>query len=222
MYQKVCKRLVADGNAINVKLGFIPDHIIATEGLEDANPNVYEWWRDQADAVEAGEYSGAQYGIKHNGADGVITQCADANNGFIEYDSVSPQVAIPHPSGEGEVVVSVSDWAAATNYSTGERTVTTPGTCVRPPTHNGRVFELTTDTDVGASEPSSWDVQPGETVTDGGGNVWTCREEKIVQHGGKGITIGATLSTDGDEWIVEAEKYDKVEDGGDSATYDPV
>ncbi len=216
---RVIKKFTADGNAVNVDLGFVPDYVKAIEGFDDTNPNIYEWFKTLADDSDDG-----QYGLTLTGSTGIVTVSADADNGIISYEADSIKVKVPAPDGDGEVVVSVSDWSSTTNYSTGgtDRGATTAGTVVRPPTHNGKVFELTSGSGAGTSEPSSWDVEPGESVTDGGDNVFICREEKIVAHGGAGVTIGATLGTDGDEWIVIAEKFDRAIDGGDSATYDPV
>jgi len=211
---RVIKKFTADGSAVNVDLGFVPDYVKAIEGFDDTNPNVYEWWKSLADDEDNG-----QYGLTLTGSTGVITVSADANNGIISYEANTTKVKVPAPNGNGEVAVSVSDFSAGAAQPTA-RSTSVPGSVYRPSSHNGFVYECTVSAGVLGTEPT-WPTIPGETVSDGT-NTFICRAEKVVNHGGAGVTIGATLSTDGDEWIVIAEKFDRAIDGGDSASYDPV
>lgn len=214
--QQVEKTFTADGSAINIDFGFAPDRVTLIEGFDDTNPNIYEWFKSLADAAGNG-----QYGVLLTGSTGVVTNCADANNGFIAYSTVSTQVLLPAPNGNGEVASTIADYSTTTTYTA--RSTTALGSVVRPTTHNGYVYECTTASGGAAgTEPTTWGTVVGGTTTAGSGDVWTCREESIIQHGGKGITVGATLSTDGDEWLAIATKYTKASAGGDSATYDPV
>jgi len=199
----------------NLDLGFIPCLAEVTV-MSGTNPDTYRWFgeemEDSAEAI-AGSW---EYGIK-NTAGGAETYMATAATGISAYDGAkTPRVLIDSPKpGIGLVEAAVADWLAATNYSTGERSATAVGTIVRPPTHNGYVYELTTDTSTGDSEPTTWDVDPGETVTDGGGNVWTCREENVVASKGKGITLGGTLlETDKIVYVV-AWRHGHFRDIGD-------
>jgi hypothetical protein len=215
---KVVLTFIADGSAMNLDFGFIPDHVRAFRKFEETNPDVIEWWKRLADDADNG-----QYGILLTGSTGVVTVNASAAAGIAEYDeSLSDKVAIPAPSGEGEVTVTVADYSAATDYSVSgqARSTSQAGTVVRPTTHNGMVYECTVAGGAGGTEPT-WPTTPGETVSDDN-NTWICREEKVTRGGGKGITIGASLSTDSDEWLVEAESILKSTAGGDSAAADPV
>jgi hypothetical protein len=215
---KVSFKATADGGAMNFDIGFIPDEIFAIRDLDgDTNEIYYRFFRVLADTEDDGQYGfvNIQTGDK--------SACADAANGFIPYDEGDDShVLITHPGSGKKDIVTVADWASGTDYSSGARSATAIGTIVRPPTHNGRVFELTTATGNGTSEPSSWDVQPGETVTDGGSNVWTCRAEDTFKGGGQGFTVGATLSTDGEEWLFVCEQHDRYEDLGDVDGLDPI
>jgi hypothetical protein len=212
---QVSGKFIADGSAVNVDCGFIPDYVELYSALGGTELG-FKFFRCLSDLAVAG-----QYGVALANA-GDISCPTTAATGITTYDSSAGYVEVPAPDGDGYTKTTVADWAAATNYATGERSTTSVGTVVRPPTHNGRVFELTTDTSTGDSEPSSWDVQPGATVTDGGGNIWTCREERFVRSGAQGFTVGATISTDGELWVFKAEKHDRHGDFGDSADKDPI
>jgi len=179
-------------------------------------PDQYFWYgemqEDSAEAI-AGSW---EYGVKIHGADGVQSYCDTVAKGISAYDGAkTPQVYLINPGTGKKEKATIADWLAATNYSTGERTATAVGTVVRPPTHNGKVFELTTDTSTGDSEPSSWNVEPGETVTDGGLNVWTCRVEEVVANKGLGITLGGTLLVSDKIAYVEIYRAIRCQDIGD-------
>lgn len=214
--QSVQGSFIADGGAMNFDIGFKPTYIEAYSALGGT-----ELGKKFFQALLDAETSG-QYGVAIANA-GDVSVCADAANGFAVYDEGEDiGVMIQHPGSGKMVLASVADWLAATSYAAGERSATAVGTIVRPPIHNGRVFELTTDTDVGTSEPSSWDVEPGETVTDGGANIWTCRKEIVKKSGGAGFTIGATISTDSEIWVFRAVQDDRLVEYGDIDGYDPI
>ena len=206
---KVSHTFIADGNAMIIGLGFLPAEVHGIIDINDTELRI-DYYKVLKDAAAVG-----LYGIIDDGA-GVLAPCASAAYGISEYDSVVNGVLVDSPKpGKGLIEAAVSDWAAASTTPTA-RTATAIGTIVRPPTHNGRVFECTTATGTYTTEPSSWDVVPGETVTDGGSNVWTCRQEIVSQSGQKGISIGASISTDGDVWVITAETHDKMSDKGDA------
>ncbi len=207
---------IADGGAMNFDIGFKPTYIEAYSALGGTELGV-KFFQVLLDAETSG-----QYGIALANA-GDISVAADADNGFKPYDEGEDiGVMILHPGSNKLALATVADWLAATSYSAGERSATAIGTIVRPPIHNGKVFELTTDTGSGTSEPSSWDVEPGETVTDGGSNIWTCRKEIVKKSGGKGFIIGSTISADGEIWVIRAVEDDVWTDFGDVDGYDPI
>lgn len=221
---KVSGTIIADGNAINVNIGFIPDYIEAFELTSDPEI-VYRWFRCLAerDGATAATF---MYGIEDDGA-GAIEYCADADDGFIAYDATDQagSVLIENPSTHRLEPQAVLDWLAATNYSTGgtDRSATVVGTIIRPPTHNGYVYELKTGVGAASSEPTAgWGTTPGETSTDGGSNVWICRVENIAKNGGIGFTIGSNQSVDSDVWVFKAERHDRVGDMGDADGADPL
>jgi hypothetical protein len=206
---------IADGSAVNVDVGFIPDTLIGIEGFEETSPNIHIWQRSRGDTAN----DNGQYGVIITGTTGVVTKHADAANGFIAYDTDSDGVLIPAPDGDGEVPATVVEYADASTPTA--RTVTGVGTVVRPSTRTSYVYECTTSTGAVDAEPT-WPTTPGESVTDAESNVWITREEHTVNNGAKGFTIGSTLSTDSDEWSWSAFAADKISDEKDAATSDPV
>jgi hypothetical protein len=213
------RRLIGAAAAYNLALGFIPDYVEILMYNATHGSNVLLKWFGSL-AVESATIiaGGGIYG--HLFTQGACTE-ADADTGIKPYvGNKTPSVRVPAPSGQGQVVKSIyGDWSAAVDYnSVGTiRSTTVVGTLVRPPTHNGKVFELTTKTGAGTSAPTTWDVAPGESVTDGGSNVWICREEDVVNAGELGITIGATLAGSGQELLVMAFGSDEVLDLGSVA-----
>ena len=212
---KVSGHFIADGSAVNVDVGFIPDKVYMLHGLEETNPVEHIFIRELANT---GTASG-QYGLQDSG--GTKTKLASAAAGFATYDTTAYRAILPAPNGSGERSTSVADYSTTTTYTA--RSSTALGSVVRPTTHNGFVYECTTASGGAAgTEPSSWGTTVGGTTTAGSGDVWTCRDEKMQWIGVKGFTVGATLSTDTDEWYWEAEKHDSVAPEQDSASYDPV
>jgi len=216
--QMIQRVLEGAGDAYNLALGFIPDFVEICK--YHATPDSITWLKwfgpreeDNATIIDGG-------GIYGHIIDGAVVSEADADTGVQSYEGdKAPKVLVDSPKpGGGLVECSVADWLAATSYAAGERSATACGTIVRPPIHNGYVYELTTDTAAGTSEPTAgWATTPGKTCTDGGDNVWTCREENIVNAGELGITIGATLAADSQILLINAFKADMSEDLGDVA-----
>ena len=209
----VVRRFVADGNAVNLDLGFVPEYCELVVNLAGTNPNIYKWYKAFEDE------STAEYGLLITGSSGIVTVPSTAATGIKELDALYHGVLIPDPAGGDDQFQVPTDWAAATDYSSGytARSATASGSCVRPPTHNGCVYELTTATGSATSEPSSWPTTPGETCTDGGSNVFTCRAENVATRGAQGITIGATTQTDGHVNYVVAWKGQHYVNAGDAA-----
>ena len=215
--KKVGGDLIADGSAINIDIGFVPDLFRAWEGCEEGNPKIHYWIKSRA--ASANDYG--QYGFTNTA--GTISTCATALAGFAAYDTVATKAMVPAPDGDGEVSATYpSTWTQARSSAATARSVTAVGILIKPTSGNetGLIYECTTDGDGAATEPT-WPTVVGESVTDGT-TVWIARVEKTKSVGCKGVTIGATLSTDSDEWSWEAEQWDSVMPERDSATYDPV
>lgn len=212
------KRWVNDGSALIVDCGFVPTLGILIQNTGGTNPDVYIY-------TQEGEDTDSRYGIKITGSTGVITRMTTAATGMAKHDAKYQGVLVPNPAGGDDQFRVPTTWAAATDFSSGynARTATAAGDVVYPPTKNGRVFELTTATGTATSEPSSWDVNPGETVTDGGSNVFTCRTEEVFTKGCQGLTVGATTQTDSQvsELIaLEATEETNAGDVANLGTYD--
>jgi hypothetical protein len=206
---------IADGSAVNVEVGFIPDLLIAIEGYEETSPDIHIWMRQRGDSAN----DNGQYGLIITGTTGVVTKHAAATNGFIAYDTDTDGVRIPAPDGNGEVTTAVVEYADAGTPTA--RTTSVVGTVVRPSTRTGYVYECTTSSGAVGTEPT-WPTTPGDSVTDASSNVWITREENVENTGAKGFTLGATASTDSDEWSWAAWQADKVSPEVDSASQDPV
>ena len=217
--KKVGGDLIADDNAINIDIGFVPDLFRAWEGCEEGNPKIHYWIKSRA--ASANTYG--QYGFTNTA--GTIATCATAAAGFAAYDAVVTKAMIPAPNGNGEVSATIYGTfaaAKAADVTPTARSTTVVGTVIRPTTSNGCLYECTTSAGAmtALTEPT-WGTTVGGTTSDGS-NTWTCRVEKLKNVGAKGVTIGATLSTDSDEWSWEAEQWDSVMPERDSASYDPV
>jgi hypothetical protein len=211
--------------AYDLQLGFIPDYFELVSAL--GGTELYlKWYKIVNTLAVAG-----QYGVVD--AAGAKTTPTTAATGVIPYDTTVHGVEVPAPSGDGYVFVpagaasatkaTIADWAAATNYASGgqDRSTTVAGTCVRPPVHNGRVYELTTGAAAGTTAPTTWDVVPGASVTDGGSNVFICREERTAKIGSKGLELGATIMVNGDICSYVAILADESKDHGDGDTTNP-
>jgi hypothetical protein len=202
MSQRVMQPFMATGAAVNFKLGGIPDMVHILTKNEETNPLEIIWLYDAWYRSASNMYGTIV------ASDGTRTKLT-STTGVYPYSADGEKVRVPAPNGQGKSVASVADWAADTSYASGARSTSACGTVVRPPIHNGRIFELTSGSGTATSEPTTWDVQVGQSVTDGGSNVWICREEEIVMDGGTGVTVGTTLA-DGDECYLVAEWFDKT------------
>jgi hypothetical protein len=203
MSRLVLRHFEADGLATIVDLGFVPD-MVKLYLDEGTNPDILLWFRRMVDDESV-------YGHLLTGSSGVVSRVTTAATGIEAYDTTQTGVLVDSPvPGADKAFAPVSDWAAASTTPTA-RSATAVGTIIRPPVHNGKVYECTTATGTYTSEPSTWPTTPGQTATDGGSNVWTCRDEEVTAIGSKGITIGASVSqnTDGNQIYLEAFKADK-------------
>lgn len=221
MGQTVSGFVTSNGAAIDVDIGFIPDYVELYNFDAGATANLgLKWFRCLADDPETAAHG--RYGIAiADGGD--ITFAAAATNGIIPYDGAkTPRVRIPAPDGDGMVTALVdSDFVAGDTKPTA-RSTSVVGTIYRPSTHNGYVYECTTSTTTLGTEPT-WPTTPGESVTDDASNTFICREEDIINEGGLGFEIGASLAATADDVIVfKAEKHLRSDDMGDAATTDPV
>ena len=209
--------LTGAGVAYNLELGYIPDRVEIWKYHTTPDSIVRIQWFGQLIEEDATVIAGG--GIYGHSVDGAVVAELDEDTGITPYDGAKTPVVLidsPKPAG-GQVKKSVTDWLATSTTPTA-RSATVVGTIIRPPTHNGYVYECTTATGTYTTEPTAgWTTIPGETSTDGGSNVWTCREENVVNAGELGITLGKTLAADSQLLYVMAFKADTVEDLGDVA-----
>jgi hypothetical protein len=209
-------QFVADGNAVNVDVGFIPDFVIAFEGLEETSPNPHFWFRSAIDAIS----SDGEFGLLLTGTTGVITKHAAALNGFAPLDSQALRAILPNPAGGEDLAAALPVGFVAGTAQPTARTATALGTITKPSlgNENGLIAECTTSGGVYGTEPT-WPKVAGQTVSDGN-NTWTMREEKNENRGVKGFTLGATGQTDTDGWKWVAFSADKESADRDMANFD--
>ena len=217
--KKVSGHFIADGSAVNINIGFVPDAFRAWEGIEEGNPAIHYWYKECANV--SGTYG--QYGFKN--AAGTISTHAAATNGFISYDTKTLKYIGQSPDGNGEASATIYGSfaeAKAASLDPTARSTSVFGSIIRPTVANGLMYECTTNGGAmtALTEPT-WGTVVGGTTSDGS-NTWTCREEKLKVIGAAGLTLGATTSTDSDQWIWEAELHDSVAQERDAASYDPV
>ena len=210
-------QFVADGNEVDVEVGFIPDFVIAFEGLEETSPSPHFWFRSAIDGIS----SDGEFGLLMTGTTGIITKHAAAINGFAPLDTLALRLLLPNPAGGDDLAVALPDAFVAGTAQPTARTATALGTVTKPSigNENGLVAENTTSAGVYGTEPT-WPIRPGDTVTDDQNNVWTMREEKIENRGIKGFTLGATGQTDTDGWKWVAFAADKETPDRDVANFD--
>ena len=210
--QSAQRVLIGGGVAYDCVLGWIPDLI---EGFTyNATPDSIVRFRYMGQLAKDDAVIAAGGGIYGWGIDGAVVSELTADTGFtILEGSKTAQVLVESPvPGVGLVKADVNDYTVARSTAATARSGTAVGTILRPTTHNGYVYECTT-AGTGSAEPT-WPTTPGVAVTDGT-TVFTCREENITAGKGIGITLGATLMTDGNTVIFYAMKFDDVLDLGD-------
>ena len=145
-------QFVADGNEVNVEVGFKPDFVIAFEGLEETSPSPHFWFRSAIDAIS----SDGEFGLLLTGTTGVVTKHAAAINGFAPLDSEALKLLLPNPAGGKDLAVDLPDAFVAGTAQPTARTATALGTVTKPSlgNENGLVAECTTDNGVYGTEPT--------------------------------------------------------------------
>ena len=209
---------VADGNEVDVEVGFVPAFVIGIEGFEETNPQFHYWLPERIDAASAA----GQFGILDTG--GTKTKHAAAINGFAKLDTIALRLLLPNPAGGKDLAAALPSAFVAGTAQPTARTATALGTVTKPSVtnvaaKNGLVFENTTSSGTFGTEPT-WPTVAGESVTDDNSNVWIAREENTENRGIKGFTLGATGQTDSDEWTWIAFGEDKTSPDRDMANFD--
>jgi len=206
--------------AINLDLGFVPDYFKLFSLSGNTDTRFYEWFnRMEGDTPIAAYLEGV--GITEGG----VTADLATTEGISAYNDAAVQYMIDAPSGDKKQIAAttptVIPFATGTDYSGGTfyaRTGLIIGSVVLPITPNGFCYELLTKTAAGTTEPT-WPTIPGQTVLDGGANLWCCRTIALKHVGFEGVTIAAALTEDGIEAFYLAIKADEDSDHGDAASF---
>ncbi len=210
-------QFVADGNEVDVEVGFVPDFVIAFEGLEETNAQVHYWFRSAIDSAS----SDAEFGILDTG--GTKTKHAAAVNGFAPLDEVALRVLLPNPAGGDDLAAALPNpYTVARSTAATARDASSLGTVLKPSVDNvaakfGLIYECTT-AGTGSAEPT-WPTVAGQSILDNDVE-YIAREENSENRGVKGFTLGATGQTDSDEWKWVAFAADKESVDRDMANFD--
>jgi hypothetical protein len=210
-------QFVADGNAVNVDVGFIPDYVFAVEGLEETNPQLHHWFRSAIDSASAE----GQFGLLLSA--GTLSKHSAAVNGFASLDTTALKVLLPNPAGGADLAADLPNaYTVARSTAATARTATALGTVLKPSLSNvaakfGLIYECIT-AGTGSAEPT-WPTVAGGRVLDNDVE-YIAREEKSENRGVKGFTLGATGQDDSDEWAWFAYAADKVSPDRDMANFD--
>ena len=206
--------LIGGGVAYDLALGYVPDKITGFTYNSTPDSIVYFEWQGPLSVANAVIIAGG--GIYGWSKDGAVIAELTVDTGFTPLDSdKTPRVQVESPKpGGGLVNVACEDYTAARATAATARTATLPGTCNRPTTHNGFVYECTT-AGTGSAEPDPWGTVIGGVTNDNSSVYWTCRKEQTVNAGVFGVTLGATLMTDSNTVVLVATKFDRSKDLGD-------
>jgi hypothetical protein len=208
---------VADGNEVDVEVGFVPDFVIGFEGWEEGTFQIQYWLRQRIDAASAvGQFGGQDAG-------GTKSVHAAATNGFAPLDEIALRLLLPNPAGGDDLAVALPNpYTVQRSTDATARSATALGTVLKPSINNsaaklGLVYECLT-AGTGSAEPT-WPTVAGGRVLDNDVE-YIAREEKTENRGIKGFTLGATGQTDTDEWTWVAFAADKVSPDRDMANFD--
>lgn len=193
MAKIVNRKIILDGLAAIIDLGFVPD-ICDMEIDDGTNVDHTRYFNQLEDDNDI-------FGYLTNGSDGVRTRLTTAATGLSAFDTSVDGVVLPAPDGNGEENSLVTDYSTTTTYTA--RSATVLGSAVRPTTRNGLVMELTTASGGAAGTEPTWPTVAGNSVTANSGDVWIARDEKTIKIGRKGITIGASVANNTDGLIAQ-------------------
>ncbi len=204
---------IADGNAVDIDIGFIPDYFRALSKFEETNQITYEWWRSRS---ETNNQNG-QFGLVRPSGGGSVVLAADADNGIQELDEANNQVSLPAVLGDGVQPADPPDpYTVQRSTDATARSTTALGTILKPSIGNetGYIYECTV-AGTGSAEPT-WPDAIGENVTDNS-MVWQRVDVSLQRGGYQGVVIAAALSTNDQEWYYEATQADQSVDHQDTA-----
>lgn len=179
MNQIITARFEADGAAVYLPFGFVPDFFVLLDFYTDTNSIFYWWWKWMEDEGATGYTDGLKV------SEGVTDSLADGS-GIESYDSAAN-------------APTVTEWTAAASPTA--KSGTAHGSYYRPTRTGGKgdysaIFECMAGTTTGATEPT-WPKDPGGTVVDN--NVTWQRVDgdvALTRVGYQGIAVDAAL-TDG-------------------------
>jgi hypothetical protein len=201
MSQIVTARYVADGSAVYLPFGFVPDFLMLADiphTSTDTNIDIYYFWK----LMEEEGLTDQQDGFKVNEG---VTDILASGSGISTYDTSANAPTI-------------SAWSASSTPTA--RTATTVGTYIHPTIGNTQgfdvnaVFECITAGTGGATEPT-WSKNPGGQVTDGT-NVWerVDGDAIVTRSGYKGVAVDVAL-VDSHEVYTLAIQADRNPSWGD-------
>ncbi len=203
------------GSDANFDIGFVPTSITFRE-VEGTNGRQVYWSKHMEDTLDGGSQEGIAVDV-----DGGTYALNSDSQGITAYSSAAGGVRIPHPSGTRnkftvvtQTSTNVIDFLAGDTRPTA-RTLTAVGTIYRPSTHNGYVYECTTDAAVLGAEPT-WPIIEGESVTDDNSNIFITRREDIINAGFRGFSVASQTFQNDKSVVFTAILADRTLDFGDA------
>lgn len=193
----------ADGELINLPLGFIPDYFQLVDFHTDTNIEINHWFERMEDDQASGKQEG--FSVK----EGVTANLADAG-GITAYNTSSQ-------------APTVNEWTSARATAATARSGTAAGTFLKATVgalndagqvvDREAIFECVTAGTSSGTEPT-WPSRIGGQVLDSDVLFEMVNEPKF-RKGYQGVTIAAALMTDGQECYYLALKAHDTVDHGD-------
>jgi len=209
----------ADGNAVNLDLGFVPDYIkIINTGAADTEVFMLEWFREFGDAKDIWHYK-----LNNDGGDDVDSPVKKASGGYVSaYDSAvignRKSVTFDYTGGAAEDLLTV---AAGHGFVQNER-VKLVGSGGLATGLNDRtiyfvhVLSVTTFKLMDAKDGDFVEFTSDGTAPN---YVFSVDNLETNSDGGQGVTISASFMDNGDEIYYMAVKADRDVDHGDAAAF---
>ena len=179
MNQIITARFQADGAAVYLPFGFIPDFFLMVDLSTDTNIDFYYWWKWMEDEGASGYQDGVL--VNEGATDGLAS-----GSGISSYNTASN-------------APTVTEWTASASPTA--KSGDAHGSYYRPTRTGGKgdydaIFECLAGTTTDTTEPS-WPKDPGGTVTDN--NVTWKRVDgdvALTRVGYQGIAVDVSLTND--------------------------
>lgn len=209
----------ANGSAVNLILGFVPDYIkIINVNAADTEVFMLEWFREFGDAKDIWHYK-----LNNDGGDDVDSPVKKSSGGYVsEFDSSAignrKSVTFDYTGGAAEDLLTV---AAGHGFVENERVKLVASGGLATGVNDRTIYFVHV---LSATTFQLMDAKDGDTVemtSDGTAPNYVFSVDNLETNsdGGQGVTISASFMDDGDEIFYFALKADRDTDHGDAAAF---